>query len=560
MRKTRILAAILAAQSAWAAGSLFAQMPPNGGYPASAWNGYPFPAQAAQQPLTQPGFGAPTVVPQQGPAYQVAALHGSHQRCDNCAPVAGVSVGLCSQCQANASAQMAPAPVPAPAVVAAPAPSYMEGSPMMHEGAVSDTGCVADYNGTYSSGYTGGFIGSSRPRWFASAGGLVMFRDRPNLLNLSYISANQPYPPYIVLQSPDTKVQGGGEVNFGRFLGCRSAIFATYWGLAPNQVYQRYLGSQLGAGGLISSINDEVTPTMAFSDARTLDEYFDDSPEQRAFREYEIHNVEINYVVGTWGQFGGAAWPGCVGCGTDCGTGCGSSYGAGGMTGFSALQRGRLMRRGMGGMTACGGAGACGTGCNTGSCGYDACGGCDPCGPQRLRASLLMGVRFFRFDETLLFGSQADNGGAGWDANGGADHAFVSTRMVNNLVGFQMGAPVSWNVSDCFSLFAIPKFGIYGADVVKHARIYRGDGDEAFNRTYNKQDVSILSSLDLGGNVCWGPRWSVYGGYRVLSVAGLGLADNNMPRNVTVPEAWGQVYTNGSMILHGAFAGAQYSF
>ena len=171
-----------------------------------------------------------------------------------------------------------------------------------------------------------------------------------------------------------------------------------------------------------------------------------------------------------------------------------------------------------------------------------------------------MGARFFRFDESLTFGAQADNGGAGWDANGGADHAFINTRLVNNLWGYQMGAPVAWNISDCFALFAVPKFGIYGADISKEASIYRGDGDVAFERTYNKQDFSILSSLDAGANLCWGPRWSFYGGYRVLSISGLALADNNIPRNVTVPASWGQVYSNGHMILHGAFAGGQFSF
>jgi hypothetical protein len=50
-------------------------------------------------------------------------------------------------------------------------------------------------------------------------------------------------------------------------------------------------------------------------------------------------------------------------------------------------------------------------------------------------------------------------------------------------------------------------------------------------------------------------RWSAFLGYRLLVATGIGLADHQLtPYVVDIPEL-ADIDTNGTLILHGAFAG-----
>jgi hypothetical protein len=176
----------------------------------------------------------------------------------------------------------------------------------------------------------------------------------------------------------------------------------------------------------------------------------------------------------------------------------------------------------------------------------------------RFQFTYLMGVRFLRFRDGLLFGSVQD--GFAFGDNGGVNEAYIQSSVINNLVGFQIGGRADFFFSPRFSIFAMPKVGIYGNDIDLQGRIYRGDGLVGMSVDSNKVDFSMIGELDVGLNYQFSPRWSVFGGYRAIGISGIALADNQIPFYVGDTAEWADVDSNGNLILHGAFAGLQYRF
>jgi len=180
-----------------------------------------------------------------------------------------------------------------------------------------------------------------------------------------------------------------------------------------------------------------------------------------------------------------------------------------------------------------------------------------------------LGIRYFRFDEDLLFGSLA--AGGTWGANGGQDEAYISDRITNSLLGFQIGFHADYRLWRNLYIFATPEFGIYNNEIVNDFRLYRGDGTvaqidpasgmiESYPVHSTKDVVSFLTQIDLGLEWRFAERWSAEVGYRVVAVTGVGLADNQIPPYIIdVPEIRDIDY-NGDLVVHGGFAGLTYRF
>lgn len=165
-----------------------------------------------------------------------------------------------------------------------------------------------------------------------------------------------------------------------------------------------------------------------------------------------------------------------------------------------------------------------------------------------VHVAALCGFRYFRFSDELTYGSASF--GNSFTSNGGADAAYVNFRCNNNLYGGQVGGIASLVMTRRISLFAIPKVGVYGNQMNNLTLVYAGDAqnnpDTDF--TTHKSDVSVLSELDLGLSWAFHSRWRLSGGYRIVSVTNLALADNQFA-------AYGMIEQSGSLILHGAFIG-----
>jgi hypothetical protein len=177
------------------------------------------------------------------------------------------------------------------------------------------------------------------------------------------------------------------------------------------------------------------------------------------------------------------------------------------------------------------------------------------------------GVRFFRFEENLIFSSLADP--ANMTDPSMSREAFLNDRIVNELVGFQFGFDANYYLASNCRLFLIPKFGVYNNHIQNLFQVYLGDGTVATQfeypgRTYpvssSKNVFSFMTQLDMGLEWQFRDNWSARVGYRAVVATGIGLADNQIPHFIVdIPEI-SNIDHNGELILHGAFVGVAYNF
>ncbi len=176
----------------------------------------------------------------------------------------------------------------------------------------------------------------------------------------------------------------------------------------------------------------------------------------------------------------------------------------------------------------------------------------------RTQATWLAGVRYFRFDETLTYGSVAGGHTLG-EANG-AYEGYLRDRSINNLIGPQIGICLSHYITPRFGLFITPKFGVFGNAASTQNTLYTGNGYTTWDLKANKTGFSTLGQIDIGANYQLSQRWSVYGGYRLVAITGVALADNQFLPYLADTTGFQQPKTNGDLILNGAFAGVLFRF
>ena len=178
-------------------------------------------------------------------------------------------------------------------------------------------------------------------------------------------------------------------------------------------------------------------------------------------------------------------------------------------------------------------------------------------------------MRFLRFTKSCRWAALAGTAPAGATfSNDPADACFLNSSVQNNLVGFQIGPYMNYRVGNEFRIFVTPKIGIYGNHVVGRNELLGGNGTLAtFDASGdaisfdNTTDVfSVLGSIDVGFNWAFTPTWSLVGGYRVLAASGVALGDNQIPQSMATEVSWRTINTNGDLILHGAFLGAEARF
>jgi len=180
-------------------------------------------------------------------------------------------------------------------------------------------------------------------------------------------------------------------------------------------------------------------------------------------------------------------------------------------------------------------------------------------------ASWLVGFRYFRFHEDLTFGSLR-GGATQWGENGGADEAYVSDNITNNLFGVQVGFEAGYRVGCGLRLFIEPKIGIYDNYLDGTFQAHTGNGingsgplgDYPVHSTRN--GVSLLSQVDLGAEWQLTRNLSARAGYRVVAITGTGLADDQFPQYMVDTPEIANISHYSSLVLHGVFAGLTYCF
>ncbi len=170
----------------------------------------------------------------------------------------------------------------------------------------------------------------------------------------------------------------------------------------------------------------------------------------------------------------------------------------------------------------------------------------------------LAGFRYFRFDETLTYGSVAF--GFNFGDNGGADEAYLKFRCTNNLYGAQLGALINTMLTNRLGVFFIPKAGLFGNQMVCRTELFSGDGISSFDIKAYKSDVAFLGEVDTGINYAITPSIRAFVGYRVIGIANLALADNQFLPFLADSAGFAQVKQSGALIMHGGFAGLAWAF
>ena len=324
--------------------------------------------------------------------------------------------------------------------------------------------------------------------WYFSVDFLYMGRSRPTRSTFPHSR------PALVNQGSftDTGWTWGEQATIGYRFGCNCCwgIEGTYWGLAECDTD--------GGPGITGPY---VTPmTMGLTDilgttggggtggAQTANNYTDNSPEHHIWREWEVNNMEVNFV-------------------------------------------------------------------------RNVCGG--PC--NRVGIDFLCGFRWFHFRDGLVFGAERANDGSAY-AN---DWLYVNDHIKNDLYGFQIGFDASYRFLDCWKAFIRPEFGVYGNHMQLDYNLYavssttgqqfQGSSSTYANPNYpvhaTTDGFSFLTQVDLGLDWQVTRHLSLQGGYRVVAVTGVGLADDQIPFFGNDTQAIADIQHSGSLIVDGVFGG-----
>jgi opacity protein-like surface antigen len=198
--------------------------------------------------------------------------------------------------------------------------------------------------------------------------------------------------------------------------------------------------------------------------------------------------------------------------------------------------------------------------------------GCGMCGCCMGRAGspwgfgYTAGFRYINFSDRFLFSSDPTDGAI----NGDPQELNYLGQFNNNLFGFQLGSGLSYCVTDSVTAYVIGKVGIYDNHVTGLQRVYGTlgnavinngpyDGEDAIARTAGRETLAISGQFDLGGRWAINDSWSVNFGYRVLGISGVATTEANF-QQAQFHDLDGMAFLerSGSLLLHGAFAGATY--
>jgi hypothetical protein len=154
--------------------------------------------------------------------------------------------------------------------------------------------------------------------------------------------------------------------------------------------------------------------------------------------------------------------------------------------------------------------------------------------------------------------------------DGDATEIFYDVETNNHLWGLQLGGVGSYCATPRVSFNAGTKLGLF-VNHITHGTFIGGPsgtavinngpltGEEWFVES-NKDDISFLGEVFLGGSYCVGSRFSLSAGYRAVAITGVALAtDQIYPDLRGINDAY-SVESNGSLILHGAYFGGQFCF
>jgi hypothetical protein len=185
----------------------------------------------------------------------------------------------------------------------------------------------------------------------------------------------------------------------------------------------------------------------------------------------------------------------------------------------------------------------------------------------RLGVGLMAGPRWFRYREGFNYQSTDVDGAF----NAGLDDVNYQTTTTNDLIGFQVGARINYQPWQRLRLFAAPKFGIYnnninldstiggpgGLAVVGPGNVFVG---QAYDIHSSVNDVAFLGEIGVGADINITQYWALTVGYRAVTATGIAQPFEQIPQNFAGLNDAADINRNGSVLIHGAYAGVSYNY
>ena len=353
-----------------------------------------------------------------------------------------------------------------------------------------------DWPSPYPGGLPGDVVGHHP--WYASLRTLYMTRDDENPFYFSYDDDDR-RRQLMPARSVNFDWVGGADVRIGRAFDCGTqAIEFGYWGLYPGQQELITRGCDC-VGELMGTLNWEKLNYGEDDDGDPYkaDYFVDHAKAHLLRRDAEAHNFELNWL--------------------QCLMPCKPS---------------------------------------------------DPCHGPRMQHQWLLGVRYFKFHDNLLFGADCPDGNGYFRYE--HDEIYYNIITNNHLIGPQVGGSGRFLIHPKWTLRYDLKFGMY-ANHIEHRSVIGGtrgiatinggpNTGEGFCVHNSKNDVSFLGEIDLGFSRCITPRLTVTAGYRAVAIAGIAHPTDQIPRDLRMIQDVYHVDSNGSLILHGGYLGAEYYY
>lgn len=182
---------------------------------------------------------------------------------------------------------------------------------------------------------------------------------------------------------------------------------------------------------------------------------------------------------------------------------------------------------------------------------------------RRGNFELLGGFRMFQFDESYRI---VGNGSAPYPAT-----TEYQLQAENLLVGGQLGARSEICLTNRMRLATGVNFGLFNNHVETRQRVFDQAGTNAtvnggpaagrdFDYADEQNDIAILGELRLGLIYQISQKLRANVGYRAFGVSGVALAVDQVPMNFEDPGLLQQSRTNGSLLMHGIYFGAESCF
>jgi hypothetical protein len=176
---------------------------------------------------------------------------------------------------------------------------------------------------------------------------------------------------------------------------------------------------------------------------------------------------------------------------------------------------------------------------------------------------LLAGLRMFQFNESFRY-----------IANGsGAYPGSTEYRLEaeNFLLGAQLGGRNEVCLGSKLRFASAISLGLFNNHVETRQRIFDETGYTAvvaggpaagrdFDYAAEEDDIAMLGQIDLGLIYQLSSKIRARAGYRAMGVSGVALAVDQIPSNFQDPGLLQQSRTNGNLLMHGVYFGAEACF